>query len=208
MPARRQRDAVPILEAFGEWLDAQAGHVLPKSPIGQAIAYARAQWQDLQAYTRDGELSIDNNLSERMLRDQAIGRKNYLFVGSDRGAGRRRSCTASWPAASGTRSTRSLISGMCWSACQLIRSTASRTWCRTPGSWTIPGPDARSPPDGSSRSGWQALDAYRAGLYPPVDRVLLGCRLALGHLQPVRPASPRRLQTGELATKPQRRSPP
>jgi len=59
--------------------------VLPKSPIGQAIAYARAQWQDLQAYTRDGELSIDNNLSERMLRDQAIGRKNYLFVGSDRG---------------------------------------------------------------------------------------------------------------------------
>jgi transposase len=83
--AVRQRDAVPILEAFGEWLDEQAGHVLPKSPIGQAIAYARAQWEDLQTYTSDGELSIDNNLAERTLRAQAIGRKNFLFVGSDRG---------------------------------------------------------------------------------------------------------------------------
>jgi hypothetical protein len=43
------------------------------------------QWEDLQTYTRDGELSIDNNVSERSLRAQALGRKNYLFVGSSRG---------------------------------------------------------------------------------------------------------------------------
>ena len=76
---------MPLLGSFGEWLEEQSRKVLPKSPIGQAIAYTRAQWKDLQAYTRDGELSIDNNVSERSLRAQAIGRKNYLFVGSDRG---------------------------------------------------------------------------------------------------------------------------
>lgn len=81
----RQRDAVPLLDSFGEWLDEQSRKVLPKSPIGQVISYARAQWEDHQTYTRDGDLSIDNNVSERSLRAQAIGRKNYLFVGSDRG---------------------------------------------------------------------------------------------------------------------------
>jgi transposase len=83
--AIRQRDAVPLLVAFGEWLEEQSRKVLPKSPIGQAISHTCAQWDHLQTYTRDGELSIDNNVSERSLRAQAIGRKNYLFVGSDRG---------------------------------------------------------------------------------------------------------------------------
>jgi hypothetical protein len=73
------------LNAFGEWLDEQSRKVLPKSPVGQATAYARNQWDDLQTYTGDGELSSDNNVSERSVRAQAIGRKNYLFVGSDRG---------------------------------------------------------------------------------------------------------------------------
>ena len=81
----RQRDAVPLLNSLGEWLDEQGRKVLPKSPIGKAVSYARAQWADLRTYTLDGELSIDNNLSERSMRPQAIGRKNYLFVGSDRG---------------------------------------------------------------------------------------------------------------------------
>jgi transposase len=66
-------------------LDEPSRTILPKSPVGQAIAYARIQWEDLQTYTRDGELSVDNNVSERNVRAQAIGRKNYLFVGSDRG---------------------------------------------------------------------------------------------------------------------------
>jgi hypothetical protein len=75
-----------LLNALGEWLDEQSRKILPKSPDGQAISYTRARWKDLQTYTRDGELSIDNNVSERSVRAQAIGRKNYLFVGSDRGA--------------------------------------------------------------------------------------------------------------------------
>jgi transposase len=81
----RQRDAASLLDSFGEWLEAQGRKALPKSPIGQAVSYARAQWPVLQTYTHDGELSIDNNVSERSLRAQAIGRKNFLFVGSDRG---------------------------------------------------------------------------------------------------------------------------
>ena len=81
----RQRDAVPLLNSLGEWLDEQSRKILPKSPVGRAMGYARNQWADLQTYTRDGELSIDNNVSERSVRAQAIGRKNYLFVGSDRG---------------------------------------------------------------------------------------------------------------------------
>ncbi len=63
----------------------QGRHVLPKSPIAQAIAYARSNWAALCRYPEHGELSIDNNLAERMLRAQAIGRKSWTFLGSDRG---------------------------------------------------------------------------------------------------------------------------
>jgi len=83
--ALRQRDSVPLLAAFGDWLTEQGRLVLSKSPIGQAIAYAQANWAALLRYTEHGELSIDNNLAERMLRAQAIGRRNWTFLGSDRG---------------------------------------------------------------------------------------------------------------------------
>ena len=55
---------------------------LPKSALGKAVSYACNQWQALRRYTEDGRLSIDNNVSERTLRHQAIGRKNWLFLGS------------------------------------------------------------------------------------------------------------------------------
>jgi hypothetical protein len=81
----RQLESVPLLTAFGEWLTEQARHMLPKSPIGQAIAYAKSNWAALCRYPEHGELSIDNNLAERMLRAQAVGRRNWTFLGSDRG---------------------------------------------------------------------------------------------------------------------------
>lgn len=83
--AIRQRASVPLLASFGDWLTEQGRQVLPKSPIGQAIAYARSNWAALCRYPEHGELSIDNNLAERMLRAQAIGRRNWTFLGSDRG---------------------------------------------------------------------------------------------------------------------------
>jgi transposase len=83
--ALRQRESVPVLTALGEWLAEQGRHALPKSPIGQAIAYAEANWAALCRYPDHGGLSIDNNLAERLLRAQAIGRRNWTFLGSDRG---------------------------------------------------------------------------------------------------------------------------
>ena len=85
----RQERSVPLLEQFKSWLESQqaqaGGPVLPKSPVGQAIQYALNQWDALCVYTTDGDLSIDNNASENALRRVALGRKNWLFCGSDNG---------------------------------------------------------------------------------------------------------------------------
>jgi len=85
----RQELAVPRLAEFKAWLESQqvahGGTVLPKSPIGQAIQYALNQWEALCIYTTDGRLAIDNNASENALRRIALGRKNWLFAGSDKG---------------------------------------------------------------------------------------------------------------------------
>lgn len=86
--AARQAHALPILDDFHQWLDCQQPHVLPKSPIGQALTYTLNQWDALRRYGEDGELSIDNNVSERTVKIPAIGRKNWLFVASQAG-GRR-----------------------------------------------------------------------------------------------------------------------
>jgi len=86
--AMRQEQSRPILVEFGQWLEAEQMTVLPKSPMGEAIGYARRQWAALNRYLDDGRLEIDNNAAERALRAIAIGRKNWLFAGSDEG-GRR-----------------------------------------------------------------------------------------------------------------------
>ena len=85
----RQKLALPRLAEFKKWLEGQqaggGGKVLPKSPMGQAITYALNQWDALCVYTTDGDLAIDNNAAENALRRVAIGRKNWLFCGSDNG---------------------------------------------------------------------------------------------------------------------------
>ncbi len=59
--------------------------MLPKSPIGAAIGYARSNWVALNRYTEAGFLEIDNNASERAVKPVAIGRRNWLFAGSEEG---------------------------------------------------------------------------------------------------------------------------
>jgi transposase len=86
--ALRQEKARPILADFRRWLDAQAPSAMPKSPLGDAIGYAVDQWTALCRYLEDGDLDIDNNAVENLLRPIALGRKNWLFLGSDAG-GRR-----------------------------------------------------------------------------------------------------------------------
>lgn len=81
----RRRDSRPILKKFEKWLRSQTDKVLPKSPIGLAISYTLKNWTALKRYLEDGNLAIDNNAAERALRPAAIGRRNWMFAGSDAG---------------------------------------------------------------------------------------------------------------------------
>src|SRR4051794_14149114 len=83
--AARQERSVPVLKRLEAYLREQKGLALPKSQFGKAINYALNQWEALLLYASDGRLGIDNNSSERTLRPCAIGRKNWVFFGSDRG---------------------------------------------------------------------------------------------------------------------------
>lgn len=84
----RELHARPILDAFHLWLKETGKQALPQSPMGKATGYALSNWTALNRYLEQGWLEIDNNNSERALRAIAVGRKNWLFAGSDAG-GRR-----------------------------------------------------------------------------------------------------------------------
>lgn len=79
----RVREARPVLDKIEEYLTSLVPKPLPKSTWGKAVTYACNQWEALRRYTEDGRLTIDNNVSERTLRHQAVGRKNWLFLGSE-----------------------------------------------------------------------------------------------------------------------------
>ena len=88
---------MPLLRSLKDWLDPLAVTALPKSPLGEAVTYARNQWTALNVYVTDGRLAMDNNLAERAVKPFAIGRKNWLFFGSDDG-GRRLAILSSFTA--------------------------------------------------------------------------------------------------------------
>jgi hypothetical protein len=83
--ALRQKKSKPILDDIHTYLEREQPHVMPKSPEGQAIAYTLSNWKALIRYCDDGDLDIDNNGAERSLRGVAVGRKNWMFYGSDKG---------------------------------------------------------------------------------------------------------------------------
>ena len=74
-----------MLAELKKWLEEQKGKVLPKSVLGQAVGYALNNWAALVRYQEQGYLAIDNNLSERTLRAIAIGRNNWVVLGSESG---------------------------------------------------------------------------------------------------------------------------
>jgi transposase len=87
--ALRQEFSKPILQdQIKPLLAGWSPEVLPKSPIGKAVTYALNQWEALNRYLENGILCIDNSLSERVIKLVALGRKNWLFSGSDAGAQR------------------------------------------------------------------------------------------------------------------------
>jgi hypothetical protein len=82
----RQKQSKPIVEAFFSWCDAEWPTLLEDTPIYDGVRYARNQREGLSRFLEDGRLPLHNNISEMNLRRQAVGRKNWLFVGSDDGA--------------------------------------------------------------------------------------------------------------------------
>lgn len=81
---RKERSA-PLVSEMKAWLDVEVIKVLPKSPMGEAIRYALGQWKALQQFLEDGEVPLDTNAIERLLRGVAIARKNFMFVASPEG---------------------------------------------------------------------------------------------------------------------------
>jgi transposase len=81
--ALRKALSAPIMAELSKWLADQEPQHPPKSPLGQAITYARNNWESLTRFLEDPKLALDNNVSERQLRIVALGRKNFLFVGHD-----------------------------------------------------------------------------------------------------------------------------
>jgi len=82
----RQKKSAPVLNEMEVWLKENLQQVLPKSAIGEAIAYTLNLWPRLVRYTDQGRFQIDNNLIENSIRPVALGRKNYLFAGSHNAA--------------------------------------------------------------------------------------------------------------------------
>jgi transposase len=83
--AKRKEVATPRLEAIKQMLETKAVAVAENSSTGKAIAYVLNRWENFTRYTERGDLSLSNNAAERALRKAALGRNNFLFVGSERG---------------------------------------------------------------------------------------------------------------------------
>lgn len=81
----RRAESVPRLERLRDWLAVTRTKVLDKGPLAKAIDYSLSNWAALCRYCEDGRLAIDNNDAERALRRVAVGRKNWIFFGNERG---------------------------------------------------------------------------------------------------------------------------
>jgi len=84
----RQQRAVPKVDTLRAWLERERARLPGKSATAQAIRYALSRWTALARYLDDGTIEIDNNAAERAIRPIALGRKNWLFAGSDNGGDR------------------------------------------------------------------------------------------------------------------------
>ena len=82
----RQQSSIPILNRFKDWLDQALPTVPPQSAQGKALRYVNKYWDKLTVYCTDGCLNIDNNITENSIRPFVIGRKNWLFSDTTRGA--------------------------------------------------------------------------------------------------------------------------
>ena len=83
--ALRQEHSRPVLEKLHHKLSDWKLTLLPKHPMSEAMGYVLRQWKELTVFAEDGNVPIDNNISEREMKRLVLGRKNHLFVGNERG---------------------------------------------------------------------------------------------------------------------------
>ncbi|OYR31830.1 putative transposase [Brucella lupini] len=86
--ALRQHHARPVLDELKAWIEATLSTLPQKQKLAEAMRYALSRWAALSVYIDDGRVEIDNNIAERAMRPLGIGRKNWLFAGSDKGGER------------------------------------------------------------------------------------------------------------------------
>jgi transposase len=133
----RATETIPVLNRIEAYLVCLSDRALPKSQLGKAVSYAQNQWRALRRFTEDGRLSIDNNVSERTLRHQAIGRKNCCSSAASKPGHERLSCSRSSRAPSVIGLNRGPICANCCCACTpTIRDPMK--CCRTNGRPCIP----------------------------------------------------------------------
>ena len=83
--ALRQEFAKPVFDEMEQWLHTQLPKISGKSPLAKAIRHALSRWPKVQPYLSNGHLELDNNSAERAMKPIAIGRKNWMFAGSEGG---------------------------------------------------------------------------------------------------------------------------
>jgi hypothetical protein len=134
----------PLLDELRAWLTGALARVPARGDLAAAIRYALSRWEALTRYAADGRLEADNNPVERAIRPLAIGRKNWLFAGSDAGGHHAAAVASRSQAPSSTASTRKPIYAACWSASPTTPWAAWPSCC--PG--TCAKNPAAAPPDG------------------------------------------------------------
>jgi transposase len=136
--AARNERSKPLLESLKKWFEETLGKLSKKSDTTRAIHYALDRWEAVTRYCDDGRLEIDNNAAERSLRAVVLGRKNYLFAGSDAGGDR----AAAIYGLIGTAKLNGLnpeaYMRKCSRASPTTLSTASRNYYRGTSSQTYP----------------------------------------------------------------------
>lgn len=85
---RRRRDSLPLVDDLQAWLQTERLKLSRSSPVAEAIDYMLKRWDGFTSFLEDGRICLTNNAAERALRGFALGRKSWLFAGSDRGADR------------------------------------------------------------------------------------------------------------------------
>jgi transposase len=142
---KRRLAAEPIVHRLYQWIEQERPRLVDESPVAKAMNYLVNQRDALCRFLDDGQLRLDNNLSELALRRQVVGRANWTFCGSDDGAEWNAIATSLFPGASSTTSSLGPTCATCCCCCPIGRRARSSSSPRSSGK------DTREPPQTQQR---------------------------------------------------------